>query len=178
MLNQRAINLNGVDQLSEKSSVGVLFVCLGNICRSPSSEGVFRQCVKQENLDFEIHIDSAGTGNYHIGLPPDSRAINAAARRGINLKNLRARQIRSSDFMRYDYIVAMDHQNYSDLVALAPSNHDSRICLFMDFAQNAHFREIPDPYYGGDAGFEQVLDLITKACIGLIDDIKKHHLSN
>lgn len=163
--------------MPDKQSVGVLFVCLGNICRSPSSEGVFRQCVEQASLDHAIHIDSAGTGNFHIGLPPDSRAIAAAAKRGINLTKLRARQVHHSDFLKFDYILAMDRQNYKDLVAMAPIGYRDRIAMFLDFAEQVNTREIPDPYYGGDQGFEQVLDMIKDACDGLINDIKLQYIN-
>ena len=158
--------------MSDHREVGVLFVCLGNICRSPSAEGVFRHCVENSDLQLNVKIDSAGTANYHSGDPPDSRAISVAASRGINLKNLRARQIRRSDFQQFDYIIAMDRHNYSDLISLAPRDHHCRIQLFLDFTDNWSEREIPDPYYGGPQGFERAFDMINDASKGLIKDIK------
>ena len=162
----------------KKAKVGVLFVCLGNICRSPSSEGVFRQRVEQAELGSFIDIDSAGTAAYHIGDPPDPRAIVAAAKRGVELQDLRARQVHISDYDRFDYIIAMDRYNYNDLMSLAPPEHDSHICLFLDFAEQHTDTEIPDPYYGGGDGFEHVLDMIDDASDGLIKDIKRNHLNN
>ncbi len=158
--------------MSNKSSISVLFVCLGNICRSPTSEGVFLHCVQATDLDLKIKVDSAGTANYHAGQPPDSRAIAAAAKRGINLKKLRARRVVDTDFQRFDYIVAMDYQNHADLVAMAPAEHQSQICMFMDFTELWSEKEIPDPYYGGEQGFERTLDMIEDASYGLIDHIK------
>ena len=160
----------------QESDLGVLFVCLGNICRSPTSEGVFRQRLAESGLVFKVKIDSAGTAGYHIGQPPDSRAITAAAKRGINLKDLRARRISQSDFDTFNYIIAMDHQNHSDLKYFAPTKYSGRICLFMDFAENWKESEIPDPYYGGVHGFERVFDMIDDASAGLINDIKKTYL--
>ncbi len=160
--------------MSHYREVGVLFVCLGNICRSPSAEGIFRHCVENSDLQLKVKIDSAGTANYHSGHPPDSRAIRVAASRGINLKNLRARQVRRSDFQQFDYIIAMDRHNYSDLISLAPQDHRCRIQLFLDFTDNWSEREIPDPYYGGPQGFERAFDMITDASKGLIKDIKNN----
>ncbi len=161
-----------------KREIGVLFVCLGNICRSPTAEGAFRQCVERAGLDLIVHIDSAGTADYHVGQPPDARAIAAAAKRGIRLKNLRARQIESADFERFDYIIAMDDFNYEDLLALAPTGHSCEISLFMKFAETWPEQTIPDPYYGGQHGFERVLDMIDAAAAGLIADIRKKFLES
>ncbi|MCR9270457.1 MAG: low molecular weight phosphotyrosine protein phosphatase [Hyphomonadaceae bacterium] len=130
----------------------LLFVCLGNICRSPAADGVARQMVAREGLDWTI--DSAGTGAWHAGEPPDPRMIEAAAARGIDLTPLRARQAVTEDFQRFDHIFAMDHRNYEDLAAIRPSGTGADLHLFLETA------EVPDPYYGGDQGFEQVLDLI------------------
>ncbi|MDE0308882.1 MAG: low molecular weight phosphotyrosine protein phosphatase [Acidiferrobacterales bacterium] len=152
---------------------GVLFVCLGNICRSPSSEGVFRSMVESRSLDCEIKVDSAGTAGYHVGARPDSRAIEAAAKRGVCISNLRARRVNLQDYAKFDYIIAMDLFNYEDLVSLAPSDYKGRICLFMDFAPQWEAREIPDPYYGGGEAFELMLDMIEAASKGLIEDIRK-----
>ncbi len=155
--------------------VNVLFVCLGNICRSPTAHGVFRHLVRTEGLAETIHTDCAGTGAWHIGEPPDSRAQAAARRRGINLSDLRARQTRSRDFVDYDYILAMDRRNHDDLLALAPKGRDGRLHLFLDFAPKLGCAEVPDPYYGGDAGFERVLDMVETASLGLLDHIRRIH---
>ena len=156
-----------------KDRVSVLFVCLGNICRSPTSEGVFRSVAENQNLDFELFVDSAGTAGYHIGHPPDSRAIRAANRRGVDLTNLRARRITYQDYEQFDYIIGMDRWNYDDLNEMAPSDYKGRVCLFMEFASGWDNDEIPDPYYGGPNGFEQVLDMVENASAGLLEDIKK-----
>lgn len=152
----------------------VLFVCMGNICRSPTAEGVFRRLVEQYRHrlgDRVIEIDSAGTHDYHLGEPPDRRAITAAARRGIDLRGLRARQIEAQDFERFDLILAMDRENLSVLQALAPRDYHSRIRLFLDYAPDAYTREVPDPYYGGAKGFEEVLDLLELAAQGLLNEL-------
>ncbi len=153
--------------------VNVLFVCLGNICRSPTSEGVFRSLVESRALDFEIQVDSAGTAGYHIGQAPDSRAIDAAAKRGVSISHLRARRLNRLDYEKFDYIIGMDLFNYQDLVSMAPLDYKGQVCLFMDFASDWDTREIPDPYYGGYDGFERVLDMIEAASLGLIEDIRK-----
>lgn len=158
--------------ISKPDSVGVLFVCLGNICRSPTSEGVFRKLVTEENLDVEVFVDSAGTAGFHKGSRPDRRAMNAAARRGIDLSMLRARRITQSDFSKFDYIIGMDVMNYSDLNVMVPNNYRGRIALFMEFADGWQENEIPDPYYGGPTGFERVLDMIEDASKGLLREIK------
>jgi protein-tyrosine phosphatase len=157
----------------DSSSTGVLFVCLGNICRSPTSEGIFRQLAKQEVPDLDVRVDSAGTASYHIGQPPDHRAIMAAARRGIEIANLRARRVSRQDFDSFDFIIGMDIHNYQDLLSMAPLSYPGKVCLFMDFAANWQEREVPDPYYGGDNGFERVLDMIEDAATGLLDEIRR-----
>ena len=163
-----------MNQKSEERSVGVLFVCLGNICRSPTSEGVFRKVVENESLNFNVFVDSAGTANYHQGEPPDPRAIAAASRRGVQIEMLSARQTRHEDFKQFDYIIAMDRQNYEDLKFMAPQDLQARIHLFSDFMENRKGQDIPDPYYGGDSGFERVLDMIEDAARGLLEDIKRY----
>ena len=157
----------------DSSNTGVLFVCLGNICRSPTSEGIFRQLAEQEVPDLDVRVDSAGTASYHIGQPPDHRAIMAAARRGIEIANLRARRVSRQDFDSFDFIIGMDIHNYQDLLSMAPLNYPGKVCLFMDFAANWQEREVPDPYYGGDNGFERVLDMIEDAATGLLDEIRR-----
>ncbi len=156
---------------SNAQQIGVLFVCLGNICRSPTSEGVFRNLAGVRQPELAIRVDSAGTAGYHIGHPPDQRAIAAAAKRGVDIAHLRARRISRLDFDRFDYVVGMDFQNYRDLKSMAPADYRGKICLFMDFAANWETREVPDPYYGDVHGFEQALDMIEDASAGLIEDI-------
>lgn len=150
----------------------VLFVCLGNICRSPTAHGVFRDLVLRENLDQHIEIDSAGTGDWHVGHPPDRRASRAAATRGYNLTDLVARQIAEEDFHHFDYVLAMDEQNLRDLKKMAPNSFSGTLTLFLEFAQNFSEREVPDPYYGGDHGFEHVLDLVEDASRGLLNHLR------
>lgn len=151
--------------------VNVLFVCLGNICRSPTAEGVFRKLVAERELGSRIGIDSAGTHDYHLGAPPDQRATAAAARRGVDLSGLRGRQATVEDLARFDYILAMDRDNLAHLTGLAPSAHRHKIRLFMEFADVYSEDEMPDPYYGGRAGFERVLDMAEAAAAGLLEDI-------
>lgn len=152
--------------------VKVLFVCLGNICRSPSAEGVFRQLVGQAGLADRIHIDSCGTGNWHVGKAPDARALAAARQRGIDISDLRARQITEQDLDRYDYVLVMDRQNLADVKDLWHQNGGTEPALFLSFGTSSH-KEVPDPYYGGEEGFEQVLDLIQDAGEGLLNDIRE-----
>ena len=153
----------------------VLFVCLGNICRSPLAEGVFRKSVEARALDkkfpHEFKIDSAGTGDWHIGAPPDPRAQHAAARRGIDLSGLRARQADADDMNAFDYIIAMDHANYASLRRLAGARHRHKVHLFLALCPDIDRDEVPDPYYGDAQGFDEVLDLIEQACEGLLAHI-------
>ncbi len=143
---------------------------MGNICRSPTAEGVFRHHVNERDLADRIHADSAGTHAYHIGEPPDRRATAAAERRGISLAGLRARRVSESDFEEFDYIVAMDEDNQQRLLEQAPEEHRSKVRLFLSFASVAE-TEVPDPYYGGAAGFERVLDLVEEASRGLLETL-------
>lgn len=154
--------------------VNVLFVCMGNICRSPTAEGYFRHIVEDAGLTDKIKIDSAGTHAYHIGSPPDHRAQAAAINRGIDLSSLRGRKVEHSDFKNFDYVLGMDNSNHSDLQEVAGGNAEN-LFLFLEFANNFSETEVPDPYYGGDQGFEHVLDLIEDASIGLLNDIKEKH---
>lgn len=151
----------------------VLFVCLGNICRSPTAHGVFRHLVQQEGLEQQIHIDSAGTHAYHVGEPPDSRAQSTARQRGIQLDDLRARRVTDSDFAEFDYILAMDQENYDNLHRICPPQHRDKLALFLTFAPEQEAREVPDPYYGGDQGFEYVMNLVESASRGLLADIRQ-----
>lgn len=153
----------------------VLFVCMGNICRSPTAEGVFRHLVGQQGLSAEIIIDSAGTHDYHVGDPPDARSQAAAARRGYDLSTLRARQVARDDFRAFDYILAMDETNLRQLRQQCPEDCRDRLKLFLEFADDGAVREVPDPYYGGAQGFEQVLDLVEQAARGLLRNIVKNN---
>ncbi len=150
----------------------VLFVCMGNICRSPTAEGDFRHHVEAAGLSDNIEIDSAGTHAYHVGEPPDRRARAAAERRGMSLEGIRARRVSTTDFERFDYIIAMDEDNLYRLRKEAPDNHSAELRLFLDFAAGVE-TEVPDPYYGGTAGFERVLDLVEDASRGLLEALKR-----
>ena len=154
-------------------TISICFVCLGNICRSPTAEGVMRHQVQAAKLEQRITIDSAGTGDWHIGAPPDERAQRAAAERGYDLSDLRGRQIGASDFERFDLLIAMDDANVAALRRICPPAQRDKIRLLMEFVPQtdnrwAGEREVTDPYFGGAAGFEQVLDQCEAACRGLI----------
>lgn len=155
--------------------VKVLFVCLGNICRSPTAEGVFRKHVNEAGLSESILIDSAGTHAYHVGEPPDRRAQETAARRGVDLSGLRGRRATSADLDDFDYVLAMDRENLHNLLAIAEEHHRQRIQLFLEFAEELEDKEVPDPYYGGPSGFDRVMDMIEEASAGLLADIRKRH---
>lgn len=146
----------------------ILFVCMGNICRSPTVHGVLRHQLRVAGLADAVRVDSAATHNYHPGEPPDPRSQRHAARRGYDVSDLRARPVTSQDFDRFDLILAMDHDNLKHLHAQAPVHHRHKIHLLGDFFDRHDTRVVPDPYYGGAAGFEQVLDLAEDACQGLI----------
>ena len=152
--------------------VRVLFVCTGNICRSPTAEGVFRHVVKEAGLAGHVSSDSAGTHDYHIGEAPDPRTQCAAAGRGYDLSALRARQVSRNDFNEFDYVLAMDQSNLLALERLCPPQHSNRLKLFMEFGGDPAVREVPDPYYGGAQGFERVLDLVELASRGLIAHLR------
>lgn len=147
----------------------VLIVCLGNICRSPAAEGVLRK--KAQDRGFSVYIESAGTGGWHEGDPPDARMIHAAGRRGYALAHMRARKVEYADFFEFNYLLAMDLSNQMDLLEMAPPNRTCDIRLFLDFAGTVQ-RETPDPYYGGAEGFEHVLDLIEAGADGLLDHLE------
>jgi protein-tyrosine phosphatase len=157
--------------LSEQERVRVLFVCMGNICRSPTAEGVFAKLVLDSGLTQRIDIDSAGTHDYHIGKPPDERARKAALARNIDIGALRARKVSREDFGEFDYILAMDRDNYAGLTHLSPAEHRHKIRLLLDYAPHLTVREVPDPYFGGEQGFEQVLDMVEEAASGLLRSI-------
>ncbi len=146
---------------------------MGNICRSPTAQGVFESLLKESELANRVHIDSAGTHAYHVGEQPDRRATQAAASRGIDLTTQRARRVESADFARYDYVLAMDSSNIEDLLTLCPEEYRHKIRLFLEFADTNSARDVPDPYYGGNQGFERVLDLVEEGAKGLLDDIRR-----
>jgi protein-tyrosine phosphatase len=156
---------------------GVLFVCLGNICRSPTAHGVFLHKLAQEpQLAQWLEVDSAGTAAYHVGNPPDPRSTEVALRRGYDLSPLRARAVSTQDFERYRYILAMDRQNYANLKAICPSHYEGHLGMFLDFA-GLNGAEVPDPYYThGDRGFEEVLDLVEAAADGLLEHLRQELL--
>jgi protein-tyrosine phosphatase len=164
--------------MTQIAKVRVLFVCMGNICRSPTAQGVFRKLVEEAGLAEHIEIDSAGTHAYHLGEPPDPRARETALRRGIDLADLRARRAAPEDFERYDYVLAMDQDNYHALSAICPPGRglERRLALLMDYVPEARMREVPDPYYGAAGGFEAVFDMVEEAAAGLLDEIRRRHL--
>ena len=155
------------------SRIGVVFVCMGNICRSPLAEGVFRHRVEQAGLNHLIQIDSAGTHGYHLGARPDPRAQAAAARRQYDLSGVRARQVTRQDIEVFDYVLAMDLDNLAYLSSLGSPDHRHKPQLFLDYGSNVDLREVPDPYYGPEAGFELVLDLAEDASRGLLTHIQR-----
>jgi protein-tyrosine phosphatase len=152
-----------------KQSTSVLFVCLGNICRSPTAEAVFKHKAAEAGLD--LFIDSAGTHGYHIGNPPDKRSQAAGVERGYSFKGLKCRRVQESDFEEFDYILAMDESNLTNLHGMCPAQYHEKVRLFLDFCDEDE-KEVPDPYYGGKKGFELVLDLIESASDGLVEHIK------
>jgi len=156
--------------------VKVLFICMGNICRSPTAEGVFRFVVKEAGLADKIEIDSVGTGSWHVGDPPDRRSQEAAARRGIDISHQRSRQISSDDILEFDYLVAMDRSNIDNLEHLVPADMTQKLSRFLEFAPKLNHSDVPDPYYGGVSGFDVVLDLIEEASKGLLAHIRKNDL--
>ena len=154
--------------------VKILFVCMGNICRSPTAEGVFRHKVTAAGLEDRIHIDSAGTIAYHVGNPPDPRAQKAALDRGIDLSAQRARRVTNRDFEEFDFVLAMDSDNHYELEAICPTGYEDRLHMFLKFARNSRETDVPDPYYGGVNGFKIVLDLIEDASEGLLHYLQEH----
>lgn len=158
--------------------IRILFVCLGNICRSPTAEGVFRNMLAREGLDgneSRIEVDSAGTAEWHIGKPPDSRAIRAAATRGIDISTYRARQVGQDDFFSFDYLLAMDHMNLETLEASRPAKAKGKMALFLSYAPKVEVRDVPDPYYGGPQQFDFVLDLLEEGSRGLLSSLRSAH---
>ena len=158
--------------------ISVLFCCMGNICRSPTAEAVFRARVEEAGLTQQIIVDSVGTHDYHIGDPPDLRTQRAASQRGYDMSRLRGRQVEVVDFSRFDYVLAMDNANMLILQRLCPQQQRGRLGLFLEYASSHREREVPDPYYGGEDGFERVLDMVEDAAAGLLNHIRMQHLSN
>lgn len=156
-------------------SVGVLFVCMGNICRSPTAEGVFRDMLEQAGIADLVHVDSAGTLAYHEGEPPDNRAQETAKRHGIDISAQRARPVTPEDFEQFDYIVPMDLDNMAELERSCPPELSTRLRLLCDYAPKLNVRGVPDPYYGGGQGFERVFQIINTSSAGLLDVILKAH---
>jgi len=154
----------------------VLFVCTGNICRSPTAEGVFRHIVRKAGLDEQMTVDSAGTDTYHVGEHPDPRSAQAARARGIEIGYLLSRQVRIADFDEFDLILAMDAGHLHQLTRMAPPGTGNRIRLFLNYAPGAPKREVPDPYYGEGYHFDEVLDLVEAGAEGLLADIRLNHL--
>ncbi len=155
--------------------VSVLFVCMGNICRSPTAHGVFEQMVEKAGLAEQIETDSAGTHAYHVGNPPDPRSQETALGRGVDLSRQRARKAAREDFERFDYVIAMDRDNLNNLLALASEKQREKLHLLLDFAPELGIREVPDPYYGGARGFDRVFDLVSSAAEALLAVIRKEH---
>jgi len=155
--------------------VSVLFVCMGNICRSPMAEGVFRTRVEVAGLCDSFNIDSAGTIGYHAGNPPDGRGTATMAAKGLDISMQRSRKVTRQDFDAFDYIIVMDEDNRSDLMARSPQEQQHKIQLFLGYSDQHEYHEVPDPYYGGDHGFELVYDLVDGAAGGLLSHIRKQH---
>lgn len=150
----------------------ILFVCLGNICRSPSAEGVFRRALEQAGMAEQVTVDSCGVGSWHVGKAPDPRAQQAAQLRGLDISGLRARQLEQQDFTEFDYVLGMDQDNLRAMRELQPANSKAHVGLFLAFAGTPE-AEVPDPYYGGEEGFENVLNMIESASDGLIQHLKR-----
>ena len=160
--------------MSATTPVKVLFVCMGNICRSPTAEGVFRALVEAEGLRDQILVDSAGTHGYHVGGPPDARAQAIALARGVDLSGLNARRFNARDFTEFDYLIAMDRRNQADMLALRPEDARASLHLILEFAPDLDASEVPDPYYGNE-GFDRVYNMIEYASRGLLSHIRNRH---
>jgi protein-tyrosine phosphatase len=158
----------GANLMADHGKTSVLFVCMGNICRSPTAEGVLHKMVADVGLQDRIFVDSCGTHDYHVGEPPDPRAQAVALRRGYDLSSLRARQIAEADFEDFDLLLAMDTNNLGLLQCMCPLRHRSKVRLLMSYAHDCKFQVVPDPYYRGSNQFETVLDYIESACHGLV----------
>lgn len=154
------------------AKIAILFVCLGNICRSPVAEGIFRKKIEDAGLSDKVIIDSAGTAAWHVGKPPDPRMTSAANIRGYDLTPLRARQAIADDFDKFDFIIAMDHENYDNLMDIRPPSARANLAMFLDFAEHITETQVPDPYFGGERGFYHVIDLVENAADGLIKSLE------
>jgi protein-tyrosine phosphatase len=163
---------------SQSKNVRVLMVCMGNICRSPTAEGVLRHALSRHAPYLNVEVDSAGTHDYHIGEPPDRRSIAHAKRRAIDLSGLRARQLLAEDFQRFDWIVCMDAANVRAAERLRPEESCAQLARLLDWAPDHLERDVPDPYYGGAADFERVLDLVERAVLGLIEELRQPRRSS
>ena len=162
----------GIDAMKK---IRVLFVCMGNICRSPTAHGVFEKMVQDAGLATQVLVDSAGTHAYHVGEPPDKRSQATALRRGVDLSIYRARAVERADFDEFDYVLAMDSENYHNLTRLTTPQTLNKLQLFLEYAPHLNERDVPDPYYGGATGFERVLDLVEAASEGLLREIRARH---
>jgi low molecular weight protein-tyrosine phosphatase len=151
----------------------ILFVCMGNICRSPTAESVVRRAIREAGMDGSVQIDSAGTHGYHVGLPPDQRAQQAAASRGYDISTLRGRQVERADFEQFDLVLAMDQDNLRNLKRLCPARFQHKVRLLLSYSRKYPNLDVPDPYYGGNRGFEDVLDMVEDAAKGLIKAIRE-----
>jgi protein-tyrosine phosphatase len=158
--------------LNNEHEIKVLFVCMGNICRSPTAHGVFEALVKANDLADVIIVDSAGTHAYHVGEAPDRRSQQTALAHGVDLSSQRARRAERDDFHTFDYVLAMDRDNYRNLASICPPGMEGKLHLFLDFAQGLDEDEVPDPYYGGPKGFERVFSMAQAAADGLLQDIR------
>ena len=158
--------------MSEDETISILFVCMGNICRSPTAEGVMLKHLADSGADLSVRVDSAGTHAYHAGEPPDARAVEAALRRGIDISEQTARPVESLDFDRFDLLLAMDVDNLAMLEQIRPKGSSAQLGLMLDYSPAARLESVPDPYYGGTNGFERVLDMLEDACQGLIKHLR------
>ena len=172
-LKRTAARVVGVQEPERFAERRILFVCTGNICRSPTAEGVLRKLLAERAPELDVQVDSAGTHGYHTGDPPDARACRAAERRGVDLKGLRARRVTVGDFEHFELVLAMDEQNRAFLLEACPAEYRVRVRLFLEFAPHLERHEVPDPYYGGSTGFEHVLDLVEEAAAGLIEHLRR-----
>ncbi|MEM9257053.1 MAG: low molecular weight protein-tyrosine-phosphatase [Pseudomonadota bacterium] len=161
--------------MTRSPPIRILFVCLGNICRSPTAEGVFVGQLAARGLATSADVDSCGTAHWHVGKPPDARSAAEADRRGYDISHLRGRQLHANDFLQFDYILAMDRTNLEDLRARCPEDFQGHLGLFLAFAEGVTHEEVPDPYYGGEDGFAEVFDLVEAASEGLIRHLHMHH---
>ncbi len=153
--------------------IKVLFICMGNICRSPTAEGVFSNLLLSKHLEKQFKIDSAGTHAYHVGEAPDRRAQQSALNRGVKLKHIRGRRLKDRDYLTFDYLLVMDNDNYRNVMADCPEGCEEKVRYFLEFASQLDTLNVPDPYYGGRNGFEQVLDMVEAASEGFLDYLYK-----